>query len=108
MDVLVIIEALFLFAVSLFTLSFVISSIWEKAGRAALIGGVAFLIPLAGLIGLLALRAAGFFQSTPGPGDPRAGARHLGCCPDSPGKDGQKSEGRAGYERVHRRRSQEV
>jgi hypothetical protein len=65
-DALVIIEALFLLAVALFTLSFVISSIWEREGRAALIGGVAFLIPLGGMIGLLALRAAGFFESTAG------------------------------------------
>jgi reductive dehalogenase len=64
MEALILIEALLLGAVALFIFSFVISSIWERETRAALIGGVAFLIPLGGLIGLLALRAAGFFEST--------------------------------------------
>lgn len=66
MDTLIFIEALFLAALALFTLTLVVSSIWEREKRAALIGGVAFLILLGGAIGLFALRAAGFFQSTSG------------------------------------------
>jgi len=66
MDALIFIEALFLAALGLFTLAFVISSIWEREKRAALIGGVTFLILLGGEIGLFALRAVGFFESTPG------------------------------------------
>jgi hypothetical protein len=65
-DALVIIEALFLSVVALFTLSFVLSCIWEREGRAALIGGVTFLILLGAEAVLFALRAAGFFQSTAG------------------------------------------
>ncbi len=66
MDTLIFVEAVFLAALALFTLSFVISNIWEREKRAALIGGVAFLILLGGEIGLFALRAVGFFQSTLG------------------------------------------
>ena len=66
MDTLIFIEALFLAALGLFTLAFVISSIWERERRAALVGGVVFLILLGGEIGLFALRAAGFFESTLG------------------------------------------
>jgi hypothetical protein len=65
-DVLVLVEALFLLAVALLTSSFVISSVWERERRAALIGGVVLLVLVGGGISLLALRAAGFFQSTPG------------------------------------------
>jgi reductive dehalogenase len=65
-DALVVIEASFLLAVALFALSFVISSIWEKEARAALIGGVILLILLGGEVALLALRATGFFQTTLG------------------------------------------
>ena len=65
MDIPVFVEALFLLAAALFTFSFVISSIWEKESRAALIGSVG-LFALAGVgFGLLALRAAGFFHGTP-------------------------------------------
>jgi reductive dehalogenase len=64
---LIFIVALSLAVLSLFSVApFIISSIWEKEKRAALIGGVAFLILLGGEIGLFALRAVGFFQSTPG------------------------------------------
>jgi reductive dehalogenase len=65
-DALIFIEALFLLALVLFTLSFVISSIQERERRAALIGGVIFLVLLAGVIGLFALRTVDFFESTPG------------------------------------------
>jgi reductive dehalogenase len=64
MDIFV--EALVLAVLALVTLAFTISSIWEREERAALIGGVTFLILLGGEIGLFALRAGGFFESTPG------------------------------------------
>jgi len=63
---LIFIVALSLAVLALVTFAFIISSIWEKEKRAALIGGVAFLILLGGEIGLFALRAVGFFQSTLG------------------------------------------
>jgi hypothetical protein len=66
MDALIFIEALFLAALALLAFAFVISSIWEREKRAALIGGVAFLILLGGEIGLFALKAGGFLQGTPG------------------------------------------
>jgi reductive dehalogenase len=66
LDTLIFIEALFLAALASFTLVFVISSIREREKRAALIGGMAFLILLGGEISLFALRAVGFFGSTPG------------------------------------------
>ena len=66
MDILVFVEALFLLAVALLTSSFVISSIWERERRAALIGGVVLLVLVGAGIGLFALRAAGFYQSTQG------------------------------------------
>ncbi len=66
MDVLILVEGLFLLAVALFTFSFVISSIWEREKRAALIGGLILLAPVGAGIGLVALRAAGFFQSVSG------------------------------------------
>jgi reductive dehalogenase len=60
------IVALSLAVLALVSFVFIISSIREKEKRAALIGSVAFLILLGGEIGLFALRAVGFFQSTPG------------------------------------------
>ena len=66
MDALILIEALFLAALALLAFAFVISSIWERERRAALVGGVAFLILLGGEIGLFALKAVGFFQGAPG------------------------------------------
>lgn len=66
MDILIFIEALVLAVLSLVTLAFTISSIWEREDRAALIGGVTFLILLGGEIGLFSLRAGGFFESTLG------------------------------------------
>jgi len=65
-DILIFIEALFLAVFALFTFVFVISSIWEREKRAAIIGGVTFCILLGGEIGLFALETAGFFQSIPG------------------------------------------
>jgi len=65
-DILALVEALFLLAVALLTFSFVVSSIWERESRAALAGGVILLALVGTGIGLLALRATGFFQSTPG------------------------------------------
>jgi reductive dehalogenase len=62
----ILIVALSLAVLAFVTFAFIISSIWEKEKRAALIGGVAFLILLGGEIGLFALRAVGFFQSTLG------------------------------------------
>jgi predicted tellurium resistance membrane protein TerC len=66
MDILIFVEALVLAVLALVTLAFTISSLWEREERAALIGGVTFLILLGGEIGLFALRAGGFFESTPG------------------------------------------
>ena len=60
------IVAFSLAVLALFAFSFVISSVWEKEKRAALIGDVAFLILVGGEIGLFALRAVGFSQSTLG------------------------------------------
>jgi reductive dehalogenase len=65
-DVLIFIDALSLAVLALFTLAFVFSSLWEKERRAAIIGGMAFCILLGGEIGLFALKAVDFFQSTPG------------------------------------------
>jgi hypothetical protein len=65
-DALVIIEALFLLIIGLFTCFFVFSSIWERETRAALIGGVVVIVLAGAELGLLALGAVGFFQSTPG------------------------------------------
>jgi reductive dehalogenase len=66
MHTLIFTEALFLAALALFTFAFVISSIWEREKRAALIGGVTFLILLGGEIGLFALKAVGGVQSISG------------------------------------------
>ncbi len=66
MDVLIFIEGLFLLAIALFIFSFIISSIRERETRAALMGGVVLLAPVGVGIGLVALRAAGFFQSASG------------------------------------------
>ena len=63
---LIFIEACFLAFLALFTFAFVISSMWEKEKRAAIIGGVTFSVLLGGEIGLFALKTVGFFQSTPG------------------------------------------
>jgi reductive dehalogenase len=65
-DVLIFVEVLCLAVFALVTFAFVISSLWEREKRAALIGGVAFCILLGGEIGLFALKTIGFFQSTPG------------------------------------------
>ena len=65
-DALVFIEALSLAVFTLVTFAFAISSLWEKEKRAAIIGGAIFCVLLGGEIGLVALKAVGFFQSTPG------------------------------------------
>lgn len=63
---LIFLEALVLAVLALFTLAFVISSVWEQERRAASMGGVTFSVLLGGEIGLFALRTVGFFESTPG------------------------------------------
>jgi len=56
MNTLIFIEVLVLAVLTLFTLAFLISNIWEREKRAACIGGVIFFILMGTEVGLLPLR----------------------------------------------------
>ncbi len=65
-NALILIETFFLVIIASFLLSFVISSIREKEGRAACIGGLIFSALLGVIIGIFSLQIRGFFQTTLG------------------------------------------
>lgn len=60
------IEAITLTILGLFTLTFILSSIWERERRAVFIGSLIFIYILGIEILLIALNKAGYFQSTLG------------------------------------------